>query len=372
MHADAPHGCRSSRIRTRLLSFVALGALASSLAWLGSQTYRAATDSFVAPIILSPDNDVVLANKVKLSELQIERMRDVAALEAIDLDIRATDELVEKLEDLLAKSKNTLAWTTTTTAQAAASGAAERRRIRNQRALLLRMRATQQRLVADARANVDSGLISQTDYVKEVQALEHVELALFDNEHSRIQSDFELSQVTLSQRSISTKGATVAMPEVILREEQMLRIELELVRMQSERRAKATEKTIIQQKLARIDELDAQFRARPIFRAIDQSMDVAFVPYTQIEGVENGGAVYDCVWGLVHCRVVGKVAEVLPGEVVLPDPWGNQARGQYAVLDLQAHDSAKSKTLRIRANTKGSTSSVISSLFAHAQKAIGG
>ena len=47
-------------------------------------------------------------------------------------------------------------------------------------------------------------------------------------------------------------------------------------------------------------------------------------------------------------KSVGKIAELVPGEVVLPDPWGNLARGQYAVLDLREHESAKSKVLRVR------------------------
>ena len=34
--------------------------------------------------------------------------------------------------------------------------------------------------------------------------------------------------------------------------------------------------------------------------------------------------------------------------MILPDPWGNQARGQYAVLNLADHEAAKSKTLRVR------------------------
>ena len=45
---------------------------------------------------------------------------------------------------------------------------------------------------------------------------------------------------------------------------------------------------------------------------------------------------------------VGRVAEVLPGEVVTQDPWGTIARGQYAILELSDHDAAKEKVLRAR------------------------
>jgi hypothetical protein len=75
---------------------------------------------------------------------------------------------------------------------------------------------------------------------------------------------------------------------------------------------------------------------------------VAFVPYTQLDGVAPGAQVLECTLAFFACRTVGAVLEVVPGEVMLSDPWGNPARGQYAVLDLHDHASARSKSLRVR------------------------
>ena len=60
-------------IATRLLALATLASLIAGVAYVGREGYRALTDSFVAPIILSPDNDLVIQNKVKLSELEVER-----------------------------------------------------------------------------------------------------------------------------------------------------------------------------------------------------------------------------------------------------------------------------------------------------------
>jgi len=84
---------------------------------------------------------------------------------------------------------------------------------------------------------------------------------------------------------------------------------------------------------------------------VESRIEVAFVPYTQLDGAKEGNEVYDCVWGLFWCKPVGTMSELVPGEVILPDPWGNQARGQYAVLDLTDHSAAMSKTLRVRPGT---------------------
>jgi hypothetical protein len=45
---------------------------------------------------------------------------------------------------------------------------------------------------------------------------------------------------------------------------------------------------------------------------------------------------------------VGHIAELLPGEAVVQDPWGSPARGQYAIMDLSDAQAAQSKTLRVR------------------------
>lgn len=176
--------------------------------------------------------------------------------------------------------------------------------------------------------------------------MRQLEVAVLDNDRARVKSRLQATQAMLARSSLSGSGPM--MPEVAAREEQRVRVELEIVRLASELRAKTAERVALADKLSKIDELDGQLRSRPIYRAIDKTVEVAFVPYTQIQGVRRGAPVYDCTWGLFRCRVVGEIAEVVPGEVVSPDPWGSQARGQYAILDLSDHAAARSKMLRVR------------------------
>ena len=80
---------------------------------------------------------------------------------------------------------------------------------------------------------------------------------------------------------------------------------------------------------------------------------IAFVPYSQIAGVVPGAPVYTCrLWGMLGCTRVGTVAEVLAGEVVAQDPWGQAARGEYALLDLTDRSAAQAKSLRVRGSGK--------------------
>ena len=45
--------------------------------------------------------------------------------------------------------------------------------------------------------------------------------------------------------------------------------------------------------------------------------------------------------------VDGFGAQIVAGEVVMPDPWGISMRGQYALLDLTDAEAAMGKVLRI-------------------------
>ena len=97
-----------------------------------------------------------------------------------------------------------------------------------------------------------------------------------------------------------------------------------------------------------VRELLDEIQARPLYRAMHTSTDVAFVPYDDLDGVVPGARVMACVWGLFSCHDVGRVTEILPGEVVTEDPWGDLARGQFIVLDLDEPGAIREKVLRVR------------------------
>jgi hypothetical protein len=332
--------------RTRLFAFTALSLLASAVGWIGYQGYRAATDSFVAPIILSPDNDAVLTNKLKSAEMTVERSKASAQLEGIDEDIAGIDQAMAKLRELDRTTEAASKWMENVAAGQSAAAFEELRILEKQKKVLGSMVEQQDALVSKSQANLKAGLISQVDHAVTEQAAMHARASYLETERMRVQVGLAMHQAALA-RMAGQKGAPPA-PDQVVRAEQRVRIELELTRLASERRAKITEKRLVAEKIAKLDEVKVQLEARPVFRALERRMDVAFVPYTQAEGLTEGARVYECVWGLVHCRPVGTVAEIVPGEVVLPDPWGNQSRGHYAVLDLGDRSAARAKTLRVR------------------------
>jgi hypothetical protein len=79
----------------------------------------------------------------------------------------------------------------------------------------------------------------------------------------------------------------------------------------------------------------------------EDTAELAFVPYEELASAPVGARVVDCAWGLVGCRGVGRVREILPVEVSAEGPWGNPSLGRYAVIMLDSSDVRLGRVLRV-------------------------
>jgi hypothetical protein len=336
-----------SGIATRLGAFVALCGVTAGLAYGGYSLYAAARDSFAVPTILSPSSDVVAATTLKLGELHVERVRAVAEIEGIDADLAGAEQALTRLSELKRTSSDAKHWTSRMTTSRASMSAAELEALESQKRVIVDMLAEQRDLTSRAEKDVEAGLISRGEFAKQQQALSQVQLALLDNTRALSRGQSALVETQLAQQALAEDSAP-QMPELVNRQEQLIRVDLEIVRIEAEQRAKAAQRDALVERVAQVDEAVQQIEERPLFQAVDRDLELAFVPYTQLPGVVAGSEVYDCLWGLIWCDVVGTVSQMVPGEVVQADPWGSQVRGEYVVLDLTDHDAARAKTLRIR------------------------
>ncbi len=336
-----------SGLGTRLSAFVALCGVATALSYGAYSLYACSRDSFAVPTILSPSSDVVVAATLKLSELRVERVRAVAEIEGIDADLGGSDEALTQLQALKRTTDGAVHWTTRMTSQKAGESAVELAALADQKRVIGEMLAAQQDLTGKARKDVEAGLISRSEYSRQEQALNQVQLALLDNTRAVSRGKSALQENQLAQQALSRHTAP-QMPELVTRQEQMIRVDLEIVRVEADKRAKTAERNALVERVAQLDEMVQQIEERPLFQAQERELELAFVPYTQLGGVKPGAQVVSCLWGLVWCHTVGRVSELVPGEVVQADPWGSHTRGEYVVLQLEDHEAARAKTLRIR------------------------
>ena len=86
---------------------------------------------------------------------------------------------------------------------------------------------------------------------------------------------------------------------------------------------------------AALDRLKANF----YYRARNEKVVVGFVPYANLDAARPGATLYRCKWGLVRCSAVGKVINVLEGEVTDHHPH-NDALKRGVMVELQLTDSS--------------------------------
>src|SRR5688500_9098711 len=87
----------ATRLRHRVAGLAVLATVAALVALGTRSLYYVVTDSWVAPIHLSPQNDAVLQLQVKLARERAEMARVEADLERIDGDLAAVDAAVARL-----------------------------------------------------------------------------------------------------------------------------------------------------------------------------------------------------------------------------------------------------------------------------------
>jgi hypothetical protein len=339
-------------VKTRIFSLVALGIIVSGCGYLGQQVYFVAVDSFVAPAILSPDNDLVLDQKIKMEQILLEKGRAEESFAECNSDIEAGKKAIDKLNGLKDFASKALTWTKTTTGAQVMMGSADMATIATQKSQLNEMLERQELLVGDSKKNLDAGLVQKSDYDRELQTMNQLQIALFENERTKMQSELLFNQASMGQQALRTSGGSMPMPEQVMSMNQLITIECQLLQTEADMRAKFDEKQKDQEELSKISQLQNELEARPIFKAMDKQQDIAFAPYSSLKGITPGALLMDCVWGLFACKEVGKVINIIPGETILPDIFGSgQTRGQFIALDLRKdkHDeSMQNKVLRVR------------------------
>jgi hypothetical protein len=120
-----------------------------------------------------------------------------------------------------------------------------------------------------------------------------------------------------------------------------------------ERERSAARKEVIARQIDRLDaaikrydKLIEQLQATAYIQATDKAVTVAFVPYENLDNVEEGMSIYACRWGLVWCREVGTIGPQLKGEVTDSHPQsGNSLRGVMIELRLDDREAAEERAL---------------------------
>ena len=323
----------------RLLGFGILTIIVVVLvSYIATSAFYFVSDSWVEPMVVSKTDEHVLSLNSQLGQAENERDRLLAELhhadryievqqsfqgqfaEAIRADLEGRKSALKRMKDL------------------AHEYAGARERIQNSNSAFAR--ASRRRMSREYRA----GLIDRSDMLSGKYQLAQItssnlSLAEREAEYETRAADLEKQAQSLDA-ILSQKGGEDVLSYDVLRIKQ----EYELSRIDT---AKAIEnRKMLKASLQRQESLVDSLNKSPYLRALADDANVAFVPYSNMDNVSVGTPVYSCALEFVICSKVGKVVEIMPGEVSFKHPRRDKMmRGQMVSIELDDGDAAENDVL---------------------------
>ena len=323
----------------RLLGFTILSIIVAVLVgYIATSAFYFVSDSWIQPMKVSRTDERVLALESQLVEQQNVRDRIVADLAHADryIDVQQTyqAEFAKAIRADLTGREKALDRTRELARQY--QGA----RAKIQRSNKAYASASQKRMAQEYAA----GLIDRSDMLSgkfQLAQITSSNLSLAERQAEYEERATELeAEAQALDAILSENGGDSALSYDVLKIKQ----EYELSRLET---TKAIEgRVALQAALERQDAVIEGLRRSPWLRALAEGANVAFVPYENLDNVSVGVGVYGCALEMLWCDRVGKVLEVMPGEVTFKHPHREKIlRGQMVVIELSDGSAAEDDVL---------------------------
>lgn len=320
----------------RGVSLVVLyGMLLGGASWAFSQAFYALSSSWVAPFIVAPSNEKILAltqqlvvSAGTLNDLEIDRDKQLGSLGAMQTSLHELQALDTKFNGAI--STQTMA-NHVDTPDIARLG--HQMHVDNEAMLEARKRAS----IVEDRINADlaAGLITKSDALTARLQLQGSYNAATDN---------QIAEVMLRD-TYRQKASTYTLTVDELAKEAELKSNIIQLQMQirTGEEQLQTDKTQITELTAAVETAQQS----PYFQATKTDVRFAFVPYDNIARATVGQPVYACWLSMIICHRVGTVAHAFEAseETLFNPVFKIPERGSIIQLELTEPTAAKNKVL---------------------------
>lgn len=324
---------------------VLLTVITGVASYLSLLVFYAVSDSWAAPIRLSPSHEKVLAIQPQVATIEASLLNQRTAL------MKAVDE-----QDLLKRSTGDVSDTvnqlaTAINADAAAmnvTSAALGDVIKEKEAVVReadKAVAAARDLLLSSEKELAAGLITQDVAAARRLTAQSAITAAADLKASLAQLKYQQSQ--LSRGASASKGSGKSVQGVQLVQQQK---ELDTTLVASNAQSLLLEETInaLRSTIVEQERLLAVAKQSPFFRARSEIVHVAFVPYSNLKSMQVGDKVYDCLLQVVICSEVGKVTRIYDAEDYARHPlFKTDLKGQLVELELSDKTASFSQVIFI-------------------------
>jgi hypothetical protein len=317
----------------RLIGFAILTLIVVVLVgYIGQSIFYYLNKTWIAPVAISPTDEKVIAARTQLSAQQDLRERTAAELAQAELVINTHKAFQNEFAKAIKGDRADRVAALERLKQLAGTAAAARTEIH--KATNDFAESSKDKMAKEWEA----GLIDRSSMLSgkyQIAQISSQSLGLAEKQAEYEQRAAELaSQAAALEGMVNGKGGAALSYDVlkIKREYEQSRLDL----------AKALgDQKVLTSSLGRIDQTINDLKGSAYLRAMSDEATVALVPYSNLERAKPGTPVYACRASFIWCHEVGKVKEVLRGEVSFKHPRRDaQLRGQ--MLEIQLNEKGAS------------------------------
>jgi hypothetical protein len=360
---------------TRLLALFALGTLAFGAFVACRASYFAWTDAWVAPLQLSPNSREVVAIRMQQAKEEDDRARFESERASAKAAIDAIDLSLEKLRALKGGYSSGIRWSTSDHDGQLIALRQQKAILEEQRAMVADAIGRNEAALQRAERNVAAGVVTDSALEQAKAALAQTRVAFSEKELDLARVSAAIEEASREATALSAAGnnasatgsrsADHASPDVVRFDEVRINVELQIARLEGERREAEARQHAAESSVETLDKLRRELESTPQFQAARRELDLAFVPYPHLKGVHPGDAVYACNWFLFDCHEAGRIKRLFAGEVVADDPWGSLTRGRYVELEMSDRTAVIQRTLRVRGRVQAEATREAAIVLAH-------
>jgi hypothetical protein len=328
----------------RTVGFIVLTTiLVGLIVFLFTRVFYLFNRSWVAPTLLSATDERIV--RLNAETVHQSTLRDKLLIERASLEVSLRD--AKRRADMIASLRDSL---TRTALNEAKIRRGEGRRlgelsgtldaVRNQVAESTRQFSDVSR--RDLDEQLQAGLTTRERYVSggvQLGQLAQTNLTLAEKASDlaarREQMRREAEALLSATEDRKPNALPLNVDSLRLRQD-FVRAALDSAKAEDEIKAYTEALATMDRSIARYGELIKVLSEDPLLKALDGSITLGFVPYENLAQAHRGSPIFACRLGMLLCRRVGQVNQLLPGEVNQHSPIESKnERGLMLELTLQ-------------------------------------
>lgn len=320
------------------MMFILYGVLTSAAAFLIVMGYYVFGTSWVAPLAISPSNDLILqltgqlvSSQQAMNALVLDRNRLDASLDTMRTQRRELKALDKQLDDAISQQRNS---DSVNGPELATLDRQKRKDIVDTEKVFDDVSNVKNEIERDLKV----GLITKGDAAQQRTAITQ-----FTNSYT----DSKVGEVMMRDNVLQKNSQAVDLVQVLARkadlEAEITQLDINISIGEQQRVSDQTQIGVLQKAIDTA-------KQSPYYRVSQgtETLNYAFVPYDNRNSARVGTSVFECYAWVVGCYQVGTVQEINLDEQKATHPiWKSDMRGFLVRLELTQIDAAKSKTLFI-------------------------